>query len=85
MSLYQQEQQQEAGADILKAFISSRDITTESFLREIFDSLPEPPNSSAVELKSMEGRGKKENCRSKCHTVTPCTTYCAVNVGPKTL
>lgn len=34
----------------LKTFITSREIVTESFLRDVIDSLPEPPNSSAVEL-----------------------------------
>jgi hypothetical protein len=40
--------------------ISARELVTESFLKEILDSLPEPPNSSAVELaRAWKDEAKK--------------------------
>lgn len=44
----------------LKSLVSAREFVTESFLKEIIDTLPEPPNSSAVELaKTWKDEAKK--------------------------
>lgn len=45
----------------LKTFITAREIVTESFLREVIDSLPAPPDCSAVELS----RAWKEEAKKK--------------------
>lgn len=45
----------------LTTFITAREIVTETFLREIIDSLPVNPNSSAVEL----ARAWKEEAKKK--------------------
>lgn len=47
-------------ANELKPLVTNKEILTEAFLREIIDSLPDPPNSSAVELaKSWKDEAKK--------------------------
>ena len=47
-------------ANELKPLVTNKEILTEAFLREIIDSLPDPPNSSAVELaKSWKDEAKR--------------------------
>lgn len=44
----------------LSSLVSARELVTESFLREIIETLPEPPNSSAVELaRAWKDEAKK--------------------------
>lgn len=51
----------QAHQSTIKDLVSAREIVTESFLKDIFDSLPDPPNSSAVEL----ARAWKEEAKKK--------------------
>lgn len=45
----------------LKTLVTQRELLTETFLREIIDSLPAPPNSSAVELaKAWKDEAKRK-------------------------
>lgn len=59
----------------LKSLVSAREIVTESFLSEIIDSLPDSPNSSAVELARIwkeEAKKKIANLSvSLSHRVQP--------------
>ena len=44
----------------LKSLITAREIVTESFLKDVVDSLPDPPNSSAVEMaKAWKDEARK--------------------------
>lgn len=47
-------------ASNIKSLISAKEIVTENFLKELLESLPEPPNSSAVELaKAWKDEARK--------------------------